>query len=114
MNTRSQLTIVRNATAGGVGKQGMQDRLADPCKAHGMEMTIWFAQNGPELVALAQEAARQAGETMVAGGGDDTINTVASALLGTDKVLGMLPRGTLNHFAKDLPIPLALGSAVQR
>jgi diacylglycerol kinase family enzyme len=88
----------------------MQDRLADPCKAHGMEMAIWSPDNGPELVALARGAARQAGETVVSGGGDGTINTVASALLGTDKVLGMLPRGTLNHFAKDLPIPLALGS----
>jgi diacylglycerol kinase family enzyme len=108
VKTRSQLMIVRDATASGVGKQGMQDRLADPCKAHGMEMAIWFAQNGPELVAVAREAARHPGETVVAGGGDGTINPVASALLGTDKVLGRLPRGTLNHFAKDLPIPWPL------
>ena len=112
VKTRSQLMIVRDTTAGGVGKQGMQDQLADPCKAQGTEMAIWFAQNGPELVAVAREAVRHAGETVVAGGGDGTINTVASALLGTDKVLGRLPRGTLNHSAKDLPIPLALGSAV--
>jgi len=49
----------------------------------------------------------------VAAGGDGTISTVAAALSGTDKVLGVLPIGTLNHFAKDLNIPLDLENAVQ-
>ena len=78
-----------------------------------MEGAIWFAHHGPELVALARQSARQAGETVVAGGGDRTINAVVSALLGTDKVLGVLPLGTLNHFAKDLQISIDLESSVQ-
>jgi diacylglycerol kinase family enzyme len=48
-----------------------------------------------------------------AGGGDGTVNAVASALLGTDKVLGVLPLATLNDFGKDLQIPLDLESSVQ-
>jgi len=78
-----------------------------------MEGAIWFAHHGPELVPLARQSARQAGETVVAGGGDGTIKAVVSALLGTDKILGVLPLGTLNHFAKDLQIPLDLESSVQ-
>jgi diacylglycerol kinase family enzyme len=34
-------------------------------------------------------------------------------MIGTNKVLGVLPFGTLNHFAKDLQIPLELEGAVQ-
>ena len=49
----------------------------------------------------------------LAGGGDGTINTVASAVVGTDKTLGVLPLGTLNHFAKDLHIPLDLEAAAR-
>lgn len=49
---------------------------------------------------------------MVAGGGDGTINAVASVLAGSGVALGVLPLGTLNHFAKDLDIPLDLEQAV--
>ncbi len=39
-------------------------------------------------------------------------NTVAAAILESDKTLGVLPFGTVNHFAKDLGIPLDLEGAV--
>ena len=50
---------------------------------------------------------------VVAGGGDGTIGSVASALANTAATLGILPLGTLNHFAKDLGIPLACRDAVR-
>src|SRR6185436_11929037 len=43
---------------------------------------------------------------LVAAGGDGTINAVAGVVRGTGTALGILPFGTLNHFAKDLHIPL--------
>jgi diacylglycerol kinase family enzyme len=86
-------------------KEDIRDRLADLFRAHGMEVAVWFAHRGPELVVLARQSARHAGEIVDAGGSDGTISAVASALLGTDKVLGVLPLGTLNDFAKDLQIP---------
>jgi diacylglycerol kinase family enzyme len=49
----------------------------------------------------------------VAAGGDGTVNLVASAVVDTDKVLGVLPLGTLNHFARDLRIPFDLEAAAQ-
>jgi len=36
----------------------------------------------------------------------------ASVLIETDRTLGVLPLGTLNHFAKDLNIPLAVGDQI--
>jgi diacylglycerol kinase family enzyme len=33
-------------------------------------------------------------------------------LAGTDKVMGVLPLGTLNHFAKDMGIPIAIEDAI--
>jgi diacylglycerol kinase family enzyme len=50
--------------------------------------------------------------TLIVGGGDGTLGTAASALAGTDLVLGVLPLGTLNHFAKDLGLPIELDAAM--
>jgi diacylglycerol kinase family enzyme len=60
-----------------------------------------------------ERAVEEGCETLVAGGGDGTINTAASILVGRDTSLGVLPLGTLNHFAKDLGIPLELEAAAQ-
>ena len=49
---------------------------------------------------------------IVAAGGDGTVNGVASTLINKDVVFGVIPMGTLNHFSKDLGIPLALEAAV--
>ena len=50
---------------------------------------------------------------VIVGGGDGTISAAASALAGTDTMLGVLPLGTLNHFARDLGIPNDLAEAAR-
>ena len=50
-------------------------------------------------------------DRLVVGGGDGTLSTAAAALAGTSTRLGVLPLGTLNHFARDLGIPLGLDEA---
>jgi diacylglycerol kinase family enzyme len=52
-------------------------------------------------------------DAVVAAGGDGTISAVAGVLAGGGMPLGVLPRGTLNHFARDLGIPQELGAAAQ-
>lgn len=50
-------------------------------------------------------------EVIVAAGGDGTVSMIASLLSGTNKLLGVLPLGTLNHFAKDNNIPVDITEA---
>ena len=51
-------------------------------------------------------------DVLVAAGGDGTVSTVAAAALRSGKTLGVLPAGTLNHFARDAGIPLQLEDAL--
>jgi diacylglycerol kinase family enzyme len=41
------------------------------------------------------------------------VSAAASALVGTNAALGVLPLGTLNHFAKDLGIPMDVSAAAR-
>jgi YegS/Rv2252/BmrU family lipid kinase len=59
-----------------------------------------------DVAALIRERMREDRRLFVAAGGDGTINTVIQPLIHTDAILGVIPVGTYNHFAKDLGIPL--------
>ena len=50
---------------------------------------------------------------LVAAGGDGTVGSVAGVAVETNATFGVLPLGTLNHFARDAGIPLELPDAVQ-
>ncbi len=65
---------------------------------------------GVDVAALARGEA--ADVVYVAAGGDGTVNAVASAVAGSGRAMGVLPVGTLNHFARDLKLPLELEAAV--
>ena len=50
-------------------------------------------------------------DLVIAAGGDGTVSTVAAAAARMGKVFGVMPCGTLNHFARDAGIPLDLDEA---
>lgn len=65
-----------------------------------------------EAVKRALDRARRGEiDAIVIGGGDGSMRCAASVLAGTSVPLGVLPLGTLNHFAKDLGIPLDIEDA---
>ena len=78
----------------------------------GVQVHVVVAR-GDQLSPSAARALSENRQTLVAGGGDGTVNAVAGVLVGTNTALGVLPIGTLNHFAKDLGIPLGLEAAVR-
>lgn len=67
---------------------------------------------GRDLARVAREAAATGGfDAIVAAGGDGTVSSVAGALTGGETPLAVLPLGTLNHFARDIGMPLELDKA---
>jgi len=64
--------------------------------------------------AIAREAVAMGFSTVVAGGGDGTINEVLRGIAGSDIRFGVLPLGTMNVFARELGLPLAWPAAWAR
>lgn len=107
------IAVVLNASSGHGEATKVAARLQEIFGAAGRETQITLAGSGGELRSAVREAVEAGCDTLVAGGGDGTINTAASAVVGREITLGVLPLGTLNHFAKDLGIPLDLEQAAK-
>ena len=110
--TSSAIAVIVNAGSGGGNDQALVDRLAGHFQAAGLHAAIELANGGDEIAAAVGNAIARRPPLIVAGGGDGTVSTVAAALVDTGIVFGVLPLGTLNHFARDLGIPLELADAV--
>lgn len=106
------ITCILNGAAGSNRARDARARVADLFARHGANARVQLARDGNEIAALVQQAKDDGQSRIVAGGGDGTVNAVAAALIGAEPALGVLPLGTLNHFAKDLNIPLDLDAAV--
>jgi diacylglycerol kinase family enzyme len=108
-----RIEVIVNASSGTGEKGALKERLTQLFSRDGVVAHVALAQSGHEISELAKRAALGDAEIVVVGGGDGTINSVASQLLNTKKTLGVLPLGTMNHFAKDLHLSLELEGAVE-
>ncbi len=98
--------IILNPRSGAPGRRADRDAIDALFTSAGLSHSIAVVDDRHSAYDLARRAVDDGFETIVAGGGDGTVGAVASALVGSDAALGVAPLGTLNHFAKDLGIPL--------
>lgn len=87
------------------------DEITSAFSAAGAEVECFAIQKGKDALLAAISKEEYAG--VVAAGGDGTVNMVAQLAVELGLPLGVLPVGTLNHFAKDLGLPLSFEEAVQ-
>jgi diacylglycerol kinase family enzyme len=107
-----RVIVLLNAAAG-LERKVSDEEIAAAFAAQGASAEIRSVP-APELCQAARAAAGEGGVDIVAlAGGDGTINAGAAALADTGHTLGILPLGTLNHFARDLGIPQDLEGAVR-
>jgi diacylglycerol kinase family enzyme len=103
------ITVVHNQKSGGAGK--LQD-LQNAFKKHGLDADFIAIQD-TRAVHTIRAAAKKRGAVVVAAGGDGTVQLAAGLVRRYKATLGVVPLGTLNHFAKDAGLPLDIAGAVQ-
>lgn len=107
--------VLVNEGGGSIDRQRLDDELRAIESA--------FAAAGAEATARVVPPARMTDEirrcwaatsrpdAVLVAGGDGTVSVAAQAAAGTDIVVGVVPLGTFNHFAKDLGTPVELEEA---
>jgi diacylglycerol kinase family enzyme len=106
-----RVAVLVNEAAGTVvrlGAANLEAQLRSAFEQSGIAASLMVLASA-DLAAAAKAALEQARagqfDAIMAGGGDGSIRTIAGILAGTEIPLGILPLGTLNHFARDLGIP---------
>lgn len=94
--------VVRNPNSGDGRRSSLAKELAD---SHGFD--VFDSEGGEHVIELAAEAATKT-ETVLACGGDGTLNAVVRGVLQAERLddvtLGVIPAGTGNDFADNIGI----------
>jgi YegS/Rv2252/BmrU family lipid kinase len=73
--------------------------------ASGTDGSVHLTRHRGHAAELAAMAVAQGARTVLAWGGDGTINEIGSVLAGTSSALGIVPAGSGNGFASELGVP---------
>jgi len=86
-------------------------KVVSSLRAQGIEAHVGLKTSGSAARDLARRAVKAGDPLVVVAGGDGTIADVASQLIGSSTVLGIVPTGTMNNLARSLGVPLGIADA---
>ena len=98
--------------SGGKRKDQVPDLIQKNLDTSLFEPTIVFTEGAMHASDLARGAVGRY-QYVIAVGGDGTVNEIASAIVGTDTALGILPFGSGNGLARFLGIPMDIADAIK-
>jgi YegS/Rv2252/BmrU family lipid kinase len=101
-----KVLFIINRSSGTGYAPSLETTILNACKAHATGGVIEFTQAPAHATALAAEAAAAGFQSVVAVGGDGTVNEVAKGLLHSPLPMGIIPKGSGNGLARHLGIPL--------
>jgi YegS/Rv2252/BmrU family lipid kinase len=106
-----QAIIINKESGTGVHHKSLYKAL----EGQGNTIEVFEFDSETSAIETVKKAWDAGHNIIIAAGGDGTISCVASAILelGITAKLGVIPLGTLNHFAQDLHIPLTISEALE-
>lgn len=110
--TRCRLCVIRNRGSGKENDDAVR-QIEAALRPHVAAFQMRQTDRGEELADMARKAVEDGFDVIVADGGDGTQSAVAGALAGTDAIMGVLPGGTFNYFARDLGVGETLEDALE-
>lgn len=108
-----QIHFIVNPIAGSGNNQLTKEFLLPYFEASVYVLNLKYSNYPKHAKILTKESISEGANIIVACGGDGTINEVASCLVGTQIVLGIIRFGSGNGLASNLKIPKNIEEAIQ-
>jgi diacylglycerol kinase family enzyme len=113
MNRARQVLVCVNRSSGGLERGEKEaEEIRAALSAVGITPRVELLAGGG-IAKHSKRAIEEGADLLIVGGGDGSVSAAAGVLAGTRTRLGILPLGTLNHFARDLGIPTELHAAAE-
>jgi diacylglycerol kinase (ATP) len=105
MESSLQIKLIINPVAGRISADKTEEIIEFFQRNHAQ---VSFESTGKphDATSISERAAREGFDTIVAVGGDGTVNEVLNGMAGADIPLGIIPLGSSNDFAQGLHIPI--------
>ncbi len=109
----SRVCVILNRGSGRKDGDQVVRAITDGLQPHCRDFALRRTGRGGDLVEMGRKAVKDGFDLIVACGGDGTQSAVAAALAGTEAVMGVLPGGTFNYFARDLGVGETIEDALE-
>lgn len=111
--TQARLCVIMNLGSGKDENDELVEQVTAALKPRAAEFSLRQISKGSDIVKVTKQAVADGFDVIVALGGDGTQAAVAGVLSGTDTIMGVLPGGTFNYFARDLGVGETLEDALE-
>lgn len=108
----SAVVLINRGGGAAAGDADIDRKVAAALEKAGIESKVELIDGG-QCEMRCRAIVERGDPLLIVGGGDGTVSAAASALVGSKTALGILPLGTLNHFARDLGLPPGLDDAAK-
>jgi len=106
MTKKERILVILNPSSGVISKDIATSYIFKKLRQHFSTVSLINSNSPQDGYKIAKQAVNNF-DIITAFGGDGTINSIASALVGTDKTLGVLPGGSGNGLIRNLNISLS-------
>lgn len=111
--SKGQVLFVINPKAGDSDKSNLKHLINQACSQKKRAYSIYETTGVEDDDAISAILSKQPVDTVVACGGDGTVNMVAKVLMNSQTSLGIIPLGSANGLAHDLEIPEDISESLE-
>ncbi|MHB0869106.1 MAG: diacylglycerol/lipid kinase family protein [Chloroflexota bacterium] len=105
--------LIHNERSGQRDRKGEIAAAIDRLSSAGWRVDLVSSPSAEELEGAARTAVTAGADVIIAAGGDGTVNVAIQALAHRRAILGVLPTGTTNVWAREMRIPLDVRRATE-
>ena len=103
---RIKVQAIINPISGVGSKRKIPRMIEQMCEKGNCWLDISFTEYRGHASELTKKAIDEGANCIIAVGGDGTVNEIARAMIHSDAVLGIVPKGSGNGLARELHIPM--------
>ena len=111
-STKKNICFIINPISGRKRKKDISNLINEKLDQERFHTEIKYTRHAGHAAQLSKASLEEKCDIIVAVGGDGTINEVASVLVNTEAIFGIIPAGSGNGLARHLGIPLSVTKAL--